>query len=84
MSATWMCAKSFNSPSGRGICHVRQAPGARGNHDGPHYDADRRVWDESWTPETPEQQRARERLRQLGEGEVWGAWRRHQEMFGKG
>jgi hypothetical protein len=46
--ATMMCAKSFVTEDGRGICAVRQAPGARGNHEGPHYDDQRRLWSEDY------------------------------------
>ena len=49
--ASLMCAKSFHDSNGdRGICAVRQGPGARGNHEGPHYDDQRRLWSDYTLP----------------------------------
>lgn len=49
-NTTLICAKSFNSDGDRGICGVRQIPGPRGLHEGPHYDEHRGLWSDYTMP----------------------------------
>lgn len=61
-TVTMICAKSFIGGGHRALCSVRQVPGARGNHEGPHYDEFLCVWDEAMSaryPDAPKVSRAK-------------------------